>query len=637
MTLKDAFVRTELPLPDTSYADVLAQALLVNHADRPVSGEIEFVLGSETARIPVLLDAGEERLVHMDTIRIGNPDLWWPNGYGRPYLYNTGFSFVADGALSDSLSFKTGIRQIDAGYDTAAPSRDGCTDRLNLYVNGKRFVGFGGNWGFSEHLMNYRAREYDAAVKYHADMHFTMIRNWVGQIPDKEFYEACDRYGILVWQDFWLANPYDGPDPENVSVFTETALRTVRRIRNHPCIGIYVGRNEGNPPEDIDRSLRGIVGTEHPGMHYISHSSEGAVSGGGPYRALPSADYYTLFGAEKFHSERGMPAPMNYENLVRAVGKDNVEPYSSMSHPNPMYGLHDYTLGQISGASSAQRADTFNKMLEKAFGEPADAKEFTRWAQWISYDGYRAIFEGRSPARQGILLWMSHPAWPSMVWQTYDYFLEPTAAYFGCKKACEPVHVFLNPLSETVQAVNWYGTHGESYHVMAEILDQAGRRLWLREDDIFIGPDETVTCFPAEYPEERPEVCFVRLFLSKADGTPVSENIYWRGREEGNYTALKTVPPARLAGNVRRRVSGEWTVLALDLENSGDSPAMMLRVMALDRKSGGLVLPVLYSDNYFFLMPGERKTVEVRLRKEDIAGEAELAVSGFNVEDKKFF
>lgn len=637
VTLEDAFVRTELPLPDTSYADVLAQAMLVNHADRPVSGEIEFVLGSETARMPVLLDAGEERLVHMDTIRIGNPDLWWPNGYGRPYLYNTGFSFVADGGLSDSLSFKTGIRQVNVSYDTAAPSRDGCTDRINLYVNGKRFVGFGGNWGFSEHLMNYRAREYDAAVKYHADMHFTMIRNWVGQIPDKEFYEACDRYGILVWQDFWLANPYDGPDPENVSVFTETALRTVRRIRNHPCIGIYVGRNEGNPPEDIDRSLRGIVGTEHPGMHYISHSSEGAVSGGGPYRALPSADYYTLFGAEKFHSERGMPAPMNYENLVRAVGKDNVEPYSSMSHPNPMYGLHDYTLGQISGASSAQRADTFNKMLEKAFGEPADAKEFTRWAQWISYDGYRAIFEGRSPARQGILLWMSHPAWPSMVWQTYDYFLEPLASYFGCKKACEPVHVFLNPLSETVQAVNWYGTHGESYHVMAEILDQAGRRLWLREADIFIGPDETVTCFPAEYPEERPEVCFVRLFLSKADGTPVSENIYWRGREEGNYTALKTVPPARLAGNVRRRVSGEWTVLALDLENSGDSPAMMLRVMALDSKSGGLVLPVLYSDNYFFLMPGERKTVEVRLRKEDIAGEAELAVSGFNVEDKKFF
>lgn len=74
--------------------------------------------------------------------------------------------------------------------------------RLSLFINGRRFIGFGGNWGFGESNLNYREREYDIAVAYHADMNFTMIRNWVGQIGDKEFYEACDRHGIMVWQDF---------------------------------------------------------------------------------------------------------------------------------------------------------------------------------------------------------------------------------------------------------------------------------------------------------------------------------------------------------------------------------------------------------------------------------------------------
>ena len=64
------------------------------------------------------------------------------------------------------------------------------------------FIGRGGNWGFGESNLNYRGREYDIAVAYHADMNFTMMRNWVGMIGDEELYEACDRHGIMIWQDF---------------------------------------------------------------------------------------------------------------------------------------------------------------------------------------------------------------------------------------------------------------------------------------------------------------------------------------------------------------------------------------------------------------------------------------------------
>ena len=633
VTVEDPFVRTELPLPDTAYADVLSQVRLVNHADQPVSGTLKVTFGDLEAKQEATLAAGEDRLVALDPMRLDRPALWWPNGYGRQPLYDVTVSFETDGGLSDRSCFKSGVREMSYTFDTCSPGRDGSTDRLNIFVNGKRFVGFGGNWGFPEHLMNYRAREYDAAVRYHADMHFTMIRNWVGQICDREFYEACDKYGILIWQDFWLANPYDGPDPADETRFMETARQYVRRIRNHPSIGIYFGRNEGNPPATIDAFLAAMVPAEHPGVAYQPHSSEGAVSGGGPYRALPVGEYYTLFGADKFHSERGMPAVMDYENVVRSLGAENVEPYSSLAHPNAMYGLHDYTLGGGQGISSAQRADTFNTLLEEAFGEPSDAKQFTEWAQWITYNGYRGIFEGRIAHRQGLLLWMSHPAWPSFVWQTYDYYLAPTAAYFGCKKACEPIHIQLNPLNDAVEAVSWYTRPGGALTAQAEVLGLDGKPLWARSEAVELGADETKTLFPVEFPADRPAVCFVRLRLTDAAGKVVSENLYWRGKE--NLKALKEVAPAQLSCSLARSGAGEETVLDLTLENTGNTPAMMLRLKAVDSADGDLVTPVLYSDNYFFLMPGETRRVTVRLQNEDIAGRAELAVSGFNVQEIK--
>ena len=287
---------------------------------------------------------------------------------------------------------------------------------LSLFINGRRFIGRGGNWGFGESNLNYRGREYDIAVAYHADMNFTMMRNWVGQIGDKELYEACDRHGIMIWQDFWLANPSDGPDPYDPEMFIANAEDYVKRFRNHASIGIYCGRNEGFPPEQIDKALRRIVKEDHPGLHYISSSADEVVSGHGPYRALPVKEYFSLKnGSDKFHSERGMPNVMNYESLVRTFSPEALWPQ------NAQWGQHDYTM------EGAQSCASFNAIIEKGFGKPNNAKEFADLAQWVNYDGYRGMFESRSLNRKGLLLWMTHPAWPSMVWQTYDYYFEPTA------------------------------------------------------------------------------------------------------------------------------------------------------------------------------------------------------------------
>ncbi len=629
VTVDDPFVRTTLPLPDTSKATVYASATLTNHGENPVSGVLKARFGELDFAQAVSLEAGESKQVALEPAILEHPRLWWPNGYGKPELYPVNFSFEAGATVSDQTSFLSGVRQMDytmEPYHSMSGNvfqEKSPEQRLSLYINGRRFIGFGGNWGYSEHLLNYRAREYDIAVGYHAAMNFTMIRNWVGMTDNKAFYEACDRHGILIWQDFWLANPWDGPDPANPQQFNDVATRYVRRIRNHPSVGLYVGRNEGYPPEVIDNHLKTMIPEEHPGLYYIPHSAADGVTGGGPYRALAVKEYYKLHGHDKLHSERGMPAVMNYENMVRSFGAENVEPYNSLEHPNVMYGLHDYTLGVK--ANSAQTADSFNKLMEKAFGAPADAREFAYLAQWINFDGYRAMFESRSEYRRGLQLWMSHPAWPSMVWQTYDYYFEPTGAYFGCKKACEPLHIQLNAFKGCIEVVNYRAGAQEGLTATALVLDMYGKEVGHQECKLDVAEDQTFTCFPLEVPNDITDAYFVQLQLTDVSGKILSDNFYWQGREEGNVQALRQLEKTTLD----TRLTGSGMQYKLHITNTGKVPALMIRLKVKDSATGDLVLPVWYSDNYFFLMPSESKEVDISI--ESCQGRLLLETEGMNL------
>jgi len=640
VTVEDPFIRAELPLPDTTSANLFVELTLKNHKDEPVSGVVKGQYGDAASfQTEVSLNAGEEKIVKLDAgscpeLHLVNPKLWWPNGYGEQNLYDVSISFEADGKVSDVKNFKSGVRQMEFSEDEYAPSggmqffnAGGTPKRLTMKVNGRRFIGFGGNWGFSETNLNYKAREYDIAVKYHADMNFTMIRDWVGQIGDEEFYDACDKYGIMVWQDFWLANPGDGQNPYYPEMFLDNARDYVKRIRNHASIGIYVGRNEGNPPEYLDKALRDdVVKPLHPGLYYIPHSSSGSVSGGGPYRALAPKQYFALYGHDKMHSERGMPTVMTYENMVRAFGEENIEPVNTAEHPNNIYGMHDYTL------TSAQGADSFNQIIAKAFGEPKDAKEFAKYAQLINYNGYRAIFEGRSEHRRGMILWMSHPAWPSMVWQTYDYYFEPTGSYYGSKKACEPIHIQWNPLRDDVEVVNYHTKDWTGLTAKAQVIDETGAVKWEKEVKFDILDDQTVACFPLEFDAVQTESYFIRLTLTGEEGL-LSENFYIAGKEEGNFQSLTKLPQVTLTKDISLSQSnGEW-IMKGTVRNDSQTPAVFLRLKLTGDKSNDLILPVIYNDNYFSLMPGESKKIEIRFRNEDTRGEhPTLSIEGINAQ-----
>ncbi|MBQ5396171.1 MAG: beta-glycosidase, partial [Alistipes sp.] len=593
VTLQDPFVQTTLSQPDRK-ATLTPEIFVTNHSTSPVAGSLKGKIGDITFEQSVELSAGEKRVVkfapsHFSQLSEQALKLWWPKGYGEPYLYDAEFEFAIDGKISDKKEFKVGIRQMEFNEDNGI---------LSLFVNGRRFIGRGGNWGFGENNLNYRGREYDIAVAHHANMNFTMMRNWVGQIGDEELYEACDRHGIMIWQDFWLANPVDGPNPYDNEMFIANAEDYVRRIRSHASLGIYCGRNEGYPPKVIDDALRRIVKDEHPGMHYISSSADDVVTGHGPYRALPAKEYFTLEnGKDKFHSERGMPNVMNYESLARTLRAEDLWPQSNK------WGQHDYTM------AGAQGGESFNAIIEKGFGTPTSAKEFTELAQWVNYDGYRAMFESRSLNRKGLLLWMTHPAWPSMVWQTYDYYFEPTAAYFGCKKGNEPLHVQWNSATNDVEVVNYSAGNHPSLTVRAQLINIDGSVAWEKSAEVASSEDTTLRPFALEFPASLSSAHFVKLWLMDGEDI-VSDNFYVRGTEEGNYQALRQMPHVKLEQSIEceRSADGTWRG-TLTLTNATATPALMVRVNVVGKEDGDQILPIFYSDNYFSLLPAEKKQI----------------------------
>ena len=608
VTVSDPVVTTKLGERDT-LATMTPAAMLVNHSNQAVTGTLHGHIGDICFEKPVTIAPGqeiEESFNPEEFPQLKNQPmrLWWPNGYGEPYLYDASFSFTIDGVLSDAVNYKAGIREVrTTEKDTW----------LRIYINHRRVVPKGGNWAFSENNLNYRGREFDAAVRHHREMNYNMIRNWVGMTGDKVFYEACDRYGIMVWQDFWLANPADGPDPDDEVMFMDNARDLVLKICNHPSIGIYCGRNEGYPPKALDDGLRNTVATLHPGLDYISSSADDGVSGHGPYWALSPKEYFER-QTGKLHTERGMPNVMTYEGLSRTLDAEHLWPQ------NLYWGRHDYTM------EGAQRGASFNQLIADDFGEPTSAQEFCEWAQWINYEGYRAMYEGGNKNAMGLLIWMSHPCWPSMVWQTYDYYLEPTAAYFGVKHACEPFHVQWNPITNQVEVIN-HSAGQQTGTVKAAIYGTDGNLLWSREMPYDLQEDSNFDAMTVEVPRHFEGVYFLRLTLTDKQGKQVSQNDYVQCTEGSDRTGLHDLRHAQV--NTTSAVNG--THAQITLTNTGNVPAVMLR-LNLKGSDGEQILPVIYSDNYLHLLPGESRTIDIEWKAQDARGATPIVeISGTNL------
>ncbi|GHT34328.1 hypothetical protein FACS189434_10310 [Bacteroidia bacterium] len=605
VSIENPFVKADLALPDTTSARLTLIVDLKNNTDQAVSGKLSITLmptNLAPVDLPVSLAAGETKTLTINDIFVLNsPQLWYPNGYGEQFLYDLNVSFEINEDISDTKTTKFGIREITT-------TTTGGT--LTVNVNGKRIFLRGGNWGLSESMLRFGEKDYDNCVKLHKDMNFTMIRNWVGMTDSDYFYQACDKYGILVWDDFWLANPGDGPNPNDEAMFMENARDKIRRVRNHPSVALYCGRNEGDPPAALNTALQNAISTLDGTRLYIPHSAANSVSGFGPYGVQNPKWYFSAVNNRKIHSERGLPNVPVLETMQAMMPANKLFPI------NDMWGIHDFS------QDPAAKANDYVAAVNK-YGTATSIEDFCQKAQMVNMENHKAMFEGFAGYKaNGLLMWMSHPAWQSMVWQTYDYYLDQNGGYYGCRRACEPLHILWDANANRVKVANNTGKTVENITAKAYVYNMSGVLQY--SDSLLITSlaDDVKNCFALTYPTTISPVHFIKLKLMQGDET-LSDNFYWRATDYQNYTPLQTMNKVTLIGKVEKS-SGKITA---QIKNPSNDVALMIRLKVQDEQ-GERILPVFYSDNYFSLLPGETKTVMMEFESDKTP---KLAVEGWNI------
>ncbi|KAH7832256.1 putative Exo-beta-D-glucosaminidase precursor [Monocercomonoides exilis] len=675
--------------------------------------DVEFVQTLE-------LSAQETKTVEINAT-LDNPKLWWPNRYGEQHLYKchveakeivdtiteeaakgkmmlneqSSSNSTNDGdkltkLLSDFYSFDVGVR------DLYFP-KNGI---LTVIINGKPIFCSGGNWGMDESMMRCRtAEDYEIRVRLHKEAHFTMIRNWVGMTGDEEFYSACDRNGILVFDDFWLANPWDGPEPDDPEMFMRNARDKVRWARKHPSLCVYCGRNEGSPPASLYQPLKQAT-TELDGSRLFVGSSTGmtegvALTGNGPYSVQGPAYYYRS-NSKTFHTEMGMP------NVPSARSIREMLPAHRLWPRGELWGLHDFALGSAqngrrflseatlfgndrvfnkeaaseaacAGSSSTNSNDSNTSSLICSASFAANPfEEFVWRSQFVNYENHKAMFEGSTLREsRGLLMWMSQSCWPSMVWQTYDFFFDTNAGYFGCKKGNQPFSVVYNIDSKNISVVNNAWKRWENVKIEVWVHDLHGKKLNSFEGEMTMSENTMVSPPPFAFSAPQEGIFFVSTRASQVKGEEVeviSDNFYWDkvggSRSFMDFSGLKNATIAAGISGVEETPAPSllsfWSAtpsslpdsasqssirrFSVTLINTSPDPALLVhlqlyRVPSSSSSSSSTsvpltsrVLPVYFSDNWFGLMPQTSKTVSVEFDSKWLHRDSfVVVVDGYNV------
>jgi len=619
--VKDPLVTTDLPLPKTDSTDIGVQATVENVSDKPVKGVLKGSIEEIAFERPVELAPHSKQIVDFDqkntpALHVEHPRLWWPNGYGAQDLYKLHLSFEMEGNLSDAQDVDFGVRKITY----AVPG----TDTLTISVNGVPIFIRGGNWGLDEALKRIPRERLEAEIRMHKLANLNLIRNWVGQSTSEDFYELCDKYGILLWDEFFQPNPADGPNPTDIDTYVANVREKILRFRNHPSIAVWCARNEGFPPKEIDAELRKLMAELEPTRRYQPSSTDGAgVRSHGPYFWRTPREYYRVTD-DFFKTETGSVSVPTLESIHGMMPQKDWETITDD------WAEHDMAKG-------AQRGDQYPGVLAARYGKIANLADFVRKAQLMNYEAFRAMYEGRNAQMfhptTAVITWMSHPAQPSFVWQLYHYDLEPNSSLFAVRSAGEMVHIQFNEADGELQVIN---------NLPQPLTDAVARvSIYLLDGTLASQYDTKVTAEPSsvtnlgevKFPPRISSTHFLKLELRDAKGELVSSNFYWRG--EPGYpdllTDLNELPKVTLEAKVERSISGGKQMVTVTLHNPTNSVALMAHLQLRD-SSGERVLPVYYSDNYVSLVPNESKTITIEAAQQDSMDKgATVVVDGWNV------
>ena len=280
------------------------------------------------------------------------------------------------------------------------------------------------------------------------------------------------------------------------------------------------------------------------------------------------------------------------------------------------------------------------------YGKPGNIEDYAEKGQLVGAVAYRSIWENWNYNKYeygdrfatGVLFWYHNSPVPQVCSRMWDWYLEPTAALYFAQDALEPIHAQFDFLKNTVSIYNDLYQNFEGLRVNFRLFNMNMEAVLQKETVININEDAVANdVLKIDIPTEKlSPVHFIKLEVYDQDGNPVSDNFYWRSKDEykgpwtvggplhGGFESLSELPKTKLDYKVKTKKENDRTVYSVNITNRTDKLAFFNRLKLVNPKDGSLVSPAFYSDNYFSLLPGESKDVTIEYLSEKMNCDIEL-------------
>jgi len=668
VALRAPAVLTKLNLPAANAASLTVRAELTNAAKSPIEAVVKGRIENLTFDQSVHLEPMQTRVIrftpeNFPQLKVSNPRLWWPAHVGNQELYPLDLSVQVQNEVSDSAHIRFGIREVAANLDEKG--------HRVFQINGKNILIRGAGYSFDMLLRSSPDRQ-QQELDYVRDLNLNAVR-LEGKLENDHFFDLADEMGIMVLPGWCCCDQWENWsawDKENELIAANSMRDQIRRLERHPSVIAFLYGSDFAPSPAVEQTYLGIMHElEWPNPSISSAAARTTTVGPsgvkmtGPYEYVPPLFWYVDTrhgGAFGFNTETSPgPAIPPVESLRRMLPPDHLWPIDSV--------------WQYHGGGMSHTLNVFTDALDRRYGQSKSVEEFTFKAQVQAYEAHRAMMEayGRNKyTSTGIIQWMLNNAWPSMIWHLYDWYLRPAGSYFGVKEACEPLHVQYSYDDRSIVVVNSYYQPFRNLKVAAKIYNLDMTEKFSKEVEVGVQPDSSTRVLTLPAPTGLSTTYFVSLTL-ESNGQIKSRNFYWLstreetldwGRQEldtsgqydistwtptktfADYTSLNKLPRVDLDVTAQYKKGDDESRTTVIVHNPTSTLAFAVhlrvnrpsnRRVSREGDQDDEILPVLWQDNYFALLPGETRQLSAtfRMQKNDNFVPT-VEVEGWNVNKK---
>lgn len=563
------------------------------------------------SKIPLKIDKGTS-ILHLP-FTIQKPQFWWPNGFGNPHLYNISIEFQM-GAQQHIINHQLGVRTIKL-----LQHQDSIGESFTFEINGQPMFMKGANYiPMDVFLPEVANSKKDSLLNMAADCGMNMLRVWGGGIyEDDYFYERCNKYGILIWQDFMFAcslYPWDSAFLSNVK---NEAEYNIIRLRNYACLALWCGNNEIDEAwhnwgwqkqyqwdsiaikqiwqgykQLFEKLLPDAVNNLNAETPYVSTSpkigwgrKESYKAGDSHYWGVwwgmaPFETYQSKVG--RFASEYGFQALPDMTTIQKFAEEKDLQIVSPtlLAHQKHPTGFQ-----------------TINTYLEWYYNKTSNFDDYIYTSQLLQAHGIKMAIEAhrsKSPHCMGTLYWQLNDCWPAVSWSGIDYYLQPKALHYQVKRSFAKFLVTSKIKNNQLQiAVISDSMHNTNGILDLKIFDFFGNKKWAYSQKILI-PASAVNNITIPISDT--------LFLKDSTTLVLTSELKINQNTTIKNMHYFCVPKHLKLPNAKIKLENIQIAPGI-YHIKCHSSVLVKNIQILSETSGN------YSDNFFDLLPNTEKTI----------------------------